>query len=80
MKSTRPWNAPDGDAMLMEGVADSSYDFVHSSYFLGRLLDPVRHLQAGRPPGRRRPGRGSVRTGRLAVRLQPGPQMDLHDP
>ncbi|MEA1648873.1 tetratricopeptide repeat protein [Nitrospirillum sp. BR 11164] len=44
MKSTRPWNTVDGDAMLMDGVADATYDFVHSSHHLGRLVDPVRAL------------------------------------
>ncbi|MBB6253642.1 tetratricopeptide repeat protein [Nitrospirillum iridis] len=44
MTSTRPWDLPDGDAMLMEGVADNSYDFVHSSHCLEHLVDPVRAL------------------------------------
>ncbi|TWB20456.1 tetratricopeptide (TPR) repeat protein [Nitrospirillum amazonense] len=44
MKSARPWDPPDGDAMLMEGVADNSYDFVHSSHCLEKLVDPVRSL------------------------------------
>lgn len=44
MTGARPWDLPDGDAMLMEGVADDSYDFVHSSHCLEHLVDPVRAL------------------------------------
>ena len=44
MKSLRPWDLPDGDAMLMDGIADESYDFVHSSHCLEHLVDPVRAL------------------------------------
>ncbi len=40
MRSVRPWDLPDGDAMEMEGVADASYDFVHSSHCLEHLADP----------------------------------------
>jgi len=41
MTSLRAWDLPDGDAMLMEGVADESFDFVHSSHCLEHLQDPV---------------------------------------
>lgn len=41
MKSLRPWDLADGDAMLMPGVADGTYDFVHSSHCLEHLVDPV---------------------------------------
>ncbi len=40
MKSLRPWDLPDGDAMLMAGVADDSFEFVHSSHCLEHLVDP----------------------------------------
>jgi SAM-dependent methyltransferase len=40
IQSVRGWDMPDGDAMLMEGVADASYDFVHSSHCLEHLVDP----------------------------------------
>lgn len=40
MKSLKPWDMPDGDAMLMLGVKDESYDFVHSSHCLEHLADP----------------------------------------
>lgn len=41
MKSLRPWDLPDGDAMFMAGIDDSTYDFVHSSHCLEHLVDPV---------------------------------------
>jgi SAM-dependent methyltransferase len=41
MESIWSWDMPDGDAMLMEGVDDASYDFVHSSHCLEHLLDPA---------------------------------------
>lgn len=41
IKSVRTWDLSDGDAMNMEGVADASYDFVHSSHCLEHLEDPV---------------------------------------
>ncbi|RKP58451.1 tetratricopeptide repeat protein [Pararobbsia silviterrae] len=44
MRTVRPWDLPDGDAMLMDGVADDSYDFVHSSHCLEHLVDPVTAL------------------------------------
>ena len=40
MTSLRPWDLPDGDAMLMEGVDDAVFDFVHSSHCLEHLVDP----------------------------------------
>lgn len=43
--SVRAWDKPDGDAKLMEGVADASYDFVHSSHCLEHLHDPALALQ-----------------------------------
>ena len=54
MRSVRTWDREDGDAQAMEGVPDSSYDFVHSSHCLEHLQDPtialrnwVRILKAG---------------------------------
>ena len=41
MRTVRSWDLPDGDAMLMEGVDDASYDFVHSSHCLEHLVDPT---------------------------------------
>lgn len=40
MKSVRTWDLEDGDAQLMEGVQDASFDFVHSSHCLEHLVDP----------------------------------------
>ncbi len=44
MGSVRIWDLADGDAELMEGVADASFDFVHSSHCLEHLSDPARGL------------------------------------
>ncbi len=44
MTSLRPWDLPDGDAMLMHGVDDASVDFVHSSHCLEHLVDPYLSL------------------------------------
>jgi len=38
--SVRPWDKPDGDAMLMKSVVDDSYDFLVSSHCLEHLVDP----------------------------------------
>ncbi len=40
MKSLRPWDLPDGDAMFMASVGDETFDFVHSSHCLEHLADP----------------------------------------
>ena len=45
IRSVRAWDLPDGDAMLMEGVADHSFDFVHSSHCLEHLVNPTIALQ-----------------------------------
>jgi SAM-dependent methyltransferase len=45
IRSVRAWDRPDGDAMLMEGVADASFDFVHSSHCLEHLVNPTIALQ-----------------------------------
>jgi SAM-dependent methyltransferase len=41
MTSVRAWDQKDGDAMLMQGVAAESYDFVHSSHCLEHMVNPV---------------------------------------
>lgn len=38
--SVRTWDLDDGDAQLLAGVPDASYDFVHSSHCLEHLHDP----------------------------------------
>lgn len=40
MTQVRSWDLPDGDAQLMSGVADESYDFVHSSHCLEHMVNP----------------------------------------
>jgi SAM-dependent methyltransferase len=45
MTGLRAWDLPDGDAMLMDGVADDSFDFVHSSHCLEHLQDPYVALE-----------------------------------
>jgi SAM-dependent methyltransferase len=42
--SVRHWDLPDGDAQLMAGVPDNSFDFVHSSHCLEHLNDPMAGL------------------------------------
>lgn len=45
MRSVKIWDWEDGDAQFMDGVADSSFDFVHSSHCLEHLRDPVEGLR-----------------------------------
>jgi SAM-dependent methyltransferase len=40
MRSLKPWDLPDGDGALLEGVEDEIYDFVHSSHSLEHMSDP----------------------------------------
>ncbi len=40
MKQCDIWDIKDGDAQLMQGVKDDTYDFVHSSHCLEHLVDP----------------------------------------
>jgi SAM-dependent methyltransferase len=40
IRDVRIWDLEDGDAQFMEGVADDTYDFVHSSHCLEHLYDP----------------------------------------
>lgn len=42
--NVRSWDTADGDAMLMLGVADDSYDCVNSSHCLEHLHDPYKAL------------------------------------
>ncbi len=44
MEDVRVWDLADGDAQIMEGVADESFDFVHSSHCLEHLHDPAEGL------------------------------------
>jgi SAM-dependent methyltransferase len=45
LNSVRVWDWDDGDAQKMEGVADNSFDFIHSSHCLEHLVDPVEGLK-----------------------------------
>src|ERR1700761_2813413 len=45
VKEIRTWDLEDGDAQYMTGVADQTYDFVHSSHCLEHLHDPIVGLQ-----------------------------------
>lgn len=40
MKSITPWDIPQGDGMLLESVADETFDFVHSSHSLEHMDNP----------------------------------------
>lgn len=44
MEALKSWDLPDGDAQLMAGVDDESFDFVHSSHCLEHVHDPVEAL------------------------------------
>lgn len=41
----RAWDIKDGDAQLMAGIADETFDFVHSSHCLEHLNDPAEGLR-----------------------------------
>ena len=45
MKSVMTWDWEDGDAQFLEGIADGSFDFVHSSHCLEHLVDPAEGLR-----------------------------------
>jgi SAM-dependent methyltransferase len=45
MEEVKTWDMADGDAQFMAGVADGTYDFVHSSHCLEHLNDPQEGLQ-----------------------------------
>ncbi|MFO1282431.1 MAG: class I SAM-dependent methyltransferase [Burkholderiales bacterium] len=40
MRTCRAWDVPDGDAQTLAGLADESFDFVHSSHCLEHMRDP----------------------------------------
>jgi len=40
MESVKTWDWDDGDAQFLAGVADETYDFVHSSHCLEHLVEP----------------------------------------
>ncbi len=44
IKSVKPWDLQDGDAQYMHGVADNTFDFVHSSHCLEHMRNPVKAL------------------------------------
>src|SRR5687768_12365215 len=44
MRNVRIWDVADGDAQYLEGIADESYDFVHSSHCLEHLREPSEGL------------------------------------
>jgi ubiquinone/menaquinone biosynthesis C-methylase UbiE len=44
MRSLRAWDMPDGDAQLLAGVRDESFDFVHSSHCLEHMRNPAEAL------------------------------------
>ncbi|HUZ63103.1 MAG TPA: methyltransferase domain-containing protein [Acetobacteraceae bacterium] len=44
MRDVRVWDLADGDAQFMAGVADASFDFVHSSHCLEHLHDAEQGL------------------------------------
>lgn len=41
----RTWDWDDGDAQLLAGIPDDSFDFVHSSHCLEHLVDPYQGLK-----------------------------------
>lgn len=41
MRNVRAWDQKDGDGQLLEGIADESLDFVHSSHSLEHMKDPA---------------------------------------
>lgn len=45
LESVRVWDVEDGDAELMTGLADESFDLVHSSHCLEHLRDPRKGIQ-----------------------------------
>lgn len=45
ISEVKAWDLPDGDAQLMLGVEDNTYDFVHSSHCLEHMRNPSEALQ-----------------------------------
>jgi SAM-dependent methyltransferase len=46
IRSVKTWDLEDGDAQEMAGVADATWDFVHSSHCLEHLRDPHAGLRS----------------------------------
>jgi SAM-dependent methyltransferase len=44
LENVRVWDWDDGDAQYMAGVADDTFDFVHSSHCLEHIVDPAQGL------------------------------------
>ena len=44
MEGVDVWDQSEGDAQYLAGVADESYDFVHSSHCLEHMVDPAEAL------------------------------------
>jgi len=44
MQSVKRWDIQDGDAQKMEGVADDTFDFVHSAHCLEHVYSPSEAL------------------------------------
>lgn len=40
MAAVRAWDLADGDAQYLNGIADESYDFVHTSHCLEHMVEP----------------------------------------
>jgi SAM-dependent methyltransferase len=45
MQQVRNWDLPDGDAQLMAGVADNSFDWLLSSHCLEHMRDPTEAMR-----------------------------------
>ncbi|RAU21581.1 SAM-dependent methyltransferase [Paramagnetospirillum kuznetsovii] len=45
IRKLRVWDQGDGDAQTLTGLADESFDFVHSSHCLEHLVDPAEGLR-----------------------------------
>ncbi|MFA8356905.1 tetratricopeptide repeat protein [Burkholderia ubonensis] len=45
IRSVREWDLADGDAQLLAGAGDDTFDFLHSSHCLEHMRDPVEALQ-----------------------------------
>lgn len=45
MQQVRNWDLPDGDAQLMAGVSDSSFDWLLSSHCLEHMRDPTEAMR-----------------------------------
>ncbi len=45
LDQVKTWDLDDGDAQLMSGVSDNSFDFVHSSHCLEHMVEPREALK-----------------------------------